>query len=115
MKAAYGQSHESPFSVRYSGRTILKFYHYARRTVPLPSFEFPRLSHSPATGINQQQPPVPSTSSTHSSSSRQPGSHQSQSTSRVQAAGRTAANHSEQQPETGRRQPLAFSQLLENI
>ncbi|KAH0652537.1 hypothetical protein KY289_030215 [Solanum tuberosum] len=41
------------------------------------TFEFPRLSHFgtvplPATGVNRQQPPVPSTSSTHNSSSRQP-------------------------------------------
>ncbi|KAH0689723.1 hypothetical protein KY289_017081 [Solanum tuberosum] len=56
---------------------LLKFYHYARRTIPLPTSEFPRLSYFgiislPATGVNQQQPPVPSTSSMHSSSSRQP-------------------------------------------
>ncbi|KAH0686132.1 hypothetical protein KY289_018898 [Solanum tuberosum] len=51
----------------FRSRTILKFYHYARRTVPLPSFEFPHLSHFSATGINQQQPPVPSTSIPHSS------------------------------------------------
>ncbi|KAH0692881.1 hypothetical protein KY285_019978 [Solanum tuberosum] len=45
--------------------------------IPLPTFEFPRLFHFGtvpllATGVNQQQPPVPSTSNTHSSSSRQP-------------------------------------------
>ncbi|KAH0660529.1 hypothetical protein KY289_029277 [Solanum tuberosum] len=87
---------------------LLKFYHYARRTVPLPTSEFPPLSHFgtvslPATSVNQQQPLVLSTSSTHSNSS-----HQTQSTSRAQAAARTAADLSVQQPATGRWQPSAF-------